>query len=82
VASAFRRYFDKAEREGIAFARAGGSTWEQIAEALGQSRQAVWQRSHRDGAMRAFLEGDRKRRWQAIQSDPATWYRKTKPFPP
>jgi CHAD domain-containing protein len=41
VVAAVRRYFDMAEREGIAFARAAGSTWEQIAESLGQSRQAA-----------------------------------------
>jgi hypothetical protein len=80
VAGTFRRYFETAEREGIAFARAEGNTWEQIAEALGQSRQAVWQRSNREVASRAFLDGHRKRRWQGIRSDPATWYDKTRPF--
>jgi len=85
VAGTFRRYFEMAEREGIAFARVGGHTWEQIAEALGQSRQAVWQRSNRDAAfrdaaLRAFLDGHRKRRWQGIRSDPATWYDRTRPF--
>jgi hypothetical protein len=40
VAAAFSRYFDAAQKEAISFARLAGLSWEQIAESLGQSRQA------------------------------------------
>ena len=41
AAAAFGSYFEAVERDGIAFARAKGLTWAQIAEALGSSRQAI-----------------------------------------
>ena len=39
-----RRYLDEVERRAVETARARGATWEDIAEALGVSRQAVYQR--------------------------------------
>jgi hypothetical protein len=39
-----RRYLDEVERRAVATARSRGATWEDIAEALGVSRQAVYQR--------------------------------------
>ena len=42
------------KKEAILFARSSGLTWEQIAESLGKSRQAIWQRGKtRPGTSRA-----------------------------
>jgi len=38
-------YFAAVERETLKVARATGVTWAQLGEALGTSRQAVWQRA-------------------------------------
>jgi len=38
-------YFAAVERETLKVARARGLTWAQLGEALGTSRQAVWQRA-------------------------------------
>ena len=38
-------YFAAVERETLQVARASGLTWAQLGEALGTSRQAVWQRA-------------------------------------
>jgi hypothetical protein len=38
-------YFAAVERETLQVARASGVTWAQLDEALGTSRQAVWQRA-------------------------------------
>jgi hypothetical protein len=80
VAAAFSKYFATAEREAIAFARAGGKTWEQIASSLGQSRQALWQRAGRDRQLQALLGANQRRRWAALRLDPMSWYDKTRPF--
>ena len=48
VAAAFSRYFDVAQKEAISFARSAGLLWEQIADSLGQSSQALWQRGERE----------------------------------
>lgn len=45
------------EREAIARARSKGATWETIAEALGVTRQAVYQRSHRADGRKPSLDG-------------------------
>jgi hypothetical protein len=81
VASAFSRYFDAAQKEAISFARLAGLSWEQIAESLGQSRQALWQRASRDASLQALLTASRKRRWEALKRDPIAWYGGTKAFP-
>jgi hypothetical protein len=81
VAAAFSRYFDAAQKEAISFARSAGLSWEQIAESLGQSRQALWQRSTRDRALQAQLAASGKRRWEAVKRDPVSWYGETKSFP-
>jgi hypothetical protein len=41
----FQAYFSTVEREALQAARADGVTWAQLGEALGTSRQAVWQRA-------------------------------------
>jgi hypothetical protein len=41
----FQAYFSTVEREALQAARADGMTWAQLGEALGTSRQAVWQRA-------------------------------------
>lgn len=81
VAAAFSRYFDAAQKEAISFARLAGLSWEQIAQSLGQSRQALWQRASRDAALQALLAASGKRQWEAVKRDPISWYGKTKSFP-
>jgi hypothetical protein len=81
VAAAFSRYFDAAQKEAISFARLAGSSWEQIAESLGQSRQALWQRASRDASLQAQLAASGRRRWEAVKRDPISWYGETKAFP-
>jgi hypothetical protein len=81
IAAAFNGYFQAAQKEAISFARAAGLSWEQIAESLGQSRQSVWQRASRDPSLQALLKAKAKRRWEAIQRDPISWYENTKTFP-
>ena len=44
AAACIRRYLDEVERRSVETARSRGATWEDIAEALGVSRQAVYQR--------------------------------------
>ena len=81
VAAAFGRYFEAAQKEAISFARAAGLSWEQIAESLGQSRQALWQRASRDASLQAMLAASAKRRWEMLRRDPVSWYGDTKKFP-
>ena len=90
AAALYKRYFDAVEREGIALARKLGVTWEEIAAALGQSRQAVWQRAHRDEGFASSRLSDLGKaaraasatRWEAIKADPDDWYQKTRPLLP
>lgn len=81
VAAAFIRYFDTAQKEAISFARSAGLSWEQIADSLGQSRQALWQRSSRDASLQALLAASGTRRWEAVKRDPISWYGETRAFP-
>jgi hypothetical protein len=46
-------YFAAVERETLKVARATGLTWAQLGDALGTSRQAVWQRATTPGAVPA-----------------------------
>ena len=84
VAATFKNYFGEVEREAIGYPRTCGHTWEQIAESLGQSRQAVWQRANRDPELQSLLNETRKRRikdhFEALHRNPVSWYEKTKPF--
>jgi hypothetical protein len=49
----FQAYFSTVEGEALQAARAAGMTWAQLGEAVGTSRQAVWQRATTwDGARR------------------------------
>lgn len=81
VAAAFGRYFDAAQKEAISFARLAGVSWEQIAESVGQSRQALWQRSRRDALLRALLAESGRRRWETVKRDPIPWYGETEALP-
>jgi hypothetical protein len=81
VAAAFSRYFEAAQKEAVSFARSAGLSWEQIAESLGQSRQALWQRASRDASLQAMLASSARRRWEMLRRDPISWYGKTKTFP-
>jgi hypothetical protein len=81
IASAFSRYFDTAQKEAISFARSAGLSWEHIAESLGQSRQALWQRASRDASLQAMLAASAKRRWETVRRDPISWYGTTGTFP-
>ncbi len=44
AASQFQRYFDAVEGAAAKAARSEGRTWDEIGQALGVSRQAVWER--------------------------------------
>jgi hypothetical protein len=44
AASQFQRYFDAVQGEAAKAARGEGSTWDEIGQALGVSRQAAWER--------------------------------------
>jgi hypothetical protein len=44
VAAQFQRYFDAVQGAAAKAARGEGSTWDEIGQALGVSRQAAWQR--------------------------------------
>ena len=81
VAAAFVRYFEAAQKEAISFARSAGLSWEQIAESIGQSRQALWQRASRDASLQEMLTSSVKRRWEMLHRDPSSWYGSTKKFP-
>ena len=58
----YQRFFAAVESEAIKAAKAEGATWEQIGEALGISRQAVWQR-YRDVTHSARADPNSFRRW-------------------
>ena len=47
-----RRTLDAIEARAIEVARARGATWEDIAEAAGVTRQAIYQKFHRNGNRR------------------------------
>lgn len=81
VTAAFGHYFEAAQKEAISLARAAGLSWEQIAETLGQSRQALWQRASRDASLQEMLTSSVKRRWETLRRDPNAWYGTTKKFP-
>ena len=44
LASTFERYFDAVKTEAVKAARAAGHSWEDVAAALGTSRQSAWER--------------------------------------
>jgi hypothetical protein len=58
----YQGFFAAVEREAIKAAKAEGATWEQIGEALGITRQAVWQR-YRDVIHSAKVDPNNFRRW-------------------
>ena len=80
VAAAFSRYFDAAQKEAIWFPRLAGLSWEQIAESLGQSRQALWQRAVRRGPAGA-ISRIRKTTVGSGQARPHLLVRKNKILP-
>lgn len=80
VAVTYVRYFNAVEDEAIAVARKLGKTWDEIADALGQSRQAVWQRAHRNPAVQKALMDLMAVRWSAVKDDPQSWYEGTRRF--
>jgi hypothetical protein len=58
----FQAYFSTIESETLQVARAAGMTWAQLGEALGTSRQAVWQRATSwDSSRRKAGRADRSR---------------------
>jgi len=44
LASRYQRYLDAIQMNAVPAARADGHTWDEIGQAIGTSRQAVWQR--------------------------------------
>src|SRR5881396_1828660 len=66
AAARYQRYFVAIEREAIRSARAMGRTWEEIANALGRSRQAVWERFRTDKpSKRVWVDLGPANRWLA-----------------
>jgi hypothetical protein len=58
----FQAYFSTIESETLKAARAAGMTWAQLGDALGTSRQAVWQRATTwDASRRGHRPSDRSR---------------------
>jgi hypothetical protein len=70
-------YFATVERETLKVARATGVTWAQLGEALGTSRQAVWQRVTSSPAMTrkprsgppSFLDEDHYEKFRRVMED-------------
>ena len=50
AAATFARYFNAVQGQAVVAARSTGHTWDEIAEAVGRTRQAVWQRWAKDGS--------------------------------
>lgn len=46
--SAFQKYFAAIEKEAVKLARSQDHTWQEIGNALGRTRQAVWQQRAAD----------------------------------
>jgi hypothetical protein len=44
AASQFQRYFEAMQGAAVKAARGAGSTWDEIGQALGVTRQAAWER--------------------------------------
>ncbi len=73
----FQAYFATVESEALQAARMAGLTWAQLGEALGTSRQAVWQRAttwdssgrHGGTADRSRPDGGRLANLQKAQED-------------
>jgi hypothetical protein len=58
--ASFQKYFAAIEKEAVTVARSQNRTWQEIGNALGRSRQALWQRA-------ASRSGDTKNRdWEAL----------------
>lgn len=64
LATTFSRYFDKVKTEAVRASRAAGRSWEDIAEAVGTTRQSAWER-YRDEQ----LAGRRVRQLLAAADD-------------
>jgi len=44
LAATFERYFDAVKTQAVKAARASGKSWNEVAEAIGTSRQSAWER--------------------------------------
>jgi hypothetical protein len=53
MASTFERYFDSVKTEAVRAARATGHSWEDVARAVGTTRQSAWQRYRWEQDVRA-----------------------------
>jgi hypothetical protein len=59
--ASFQRYFKAIEREAIQAARAQGRTWNEIGNAVGKTRQAVWESAKSRDVERLITEGRSRR---------------------
>ncbi|MDQ3931627.1 MAG: hypothetical protein M3252_02160 [Actinomycetota bacterium] len=58
VVGVYQRYLDAVEREAVKAARRTGSTWHEIATAIGGTKQSAWQRlRHLEQAVRETETG-------------------------
>lgn len=48
LATTFSRYFDKVKTEAVRASRAEGRSWDEVADAVGTSRQSAWERYHNE----------------------------------
>src|SRR4051812_47600616 len=68
AAARYQRYFAAIEREAIRSARGMGRTWEEIANAVGRSRQAVWERFRTDKpTKRTWVDLGPAKQWLAAR---------------
>lgn len=75
----YQRFFAAVEREATKAAKAKGATWEQIGDALGITRQAVWQR-YREAASSARVDPASFRRW--LDAETQDFEPRPQGFPP
>ena len=79
ASATFIRYFFAAQARAVSAARAQGRTWEEIADAVGRTRQAAWQRWRHDVAtkdpdeMRDRLRHVVKRSVRFLAPPPPVW---------
>lgn len=59
--SAFQKYFAAIEKEAVRVARSQNRTWQEIGDALGRTRQAVWQQR-----AASQVGGSKAPDWEAI----------------
>lgn len=55
LAATFGRYFDRVKTEAVRVARASGRSWDEVAQAIGTTRQSAWERYRREERARRMV---------------------------